>query len=237
MNSSSCGVTDVVESSARPWFPLGPHRLLGYTVAGTVAAVGEAAAAAARLKIGDAVWTMLGGRGERQGAWAEYVAVAAEGVALFDPADSGSRDDGVPALTAVGTLPGPALTNWFGFQACGGLPWGNSSFKLSSPNTLESGGGGKEGPNSINAVIVSGSGGTGYVAVQLAKALGAKRVITAATSDSTMAWVRSLGADVVVDYKRISALEAVPDASVDFVYGVLLPTFRIAQPLNVCPVS
>ena len=56
-NGSSCGVTDVVEAGLHPWFPLGPQRLLGYAVAGTVAATGPGVA---RLKVGDAVYTMLG---------------------------------------------------------------------------------------------------------------------------------------------------------------------------------
>ena len=45
-----------------------------------------------------------------------------------------------------------------------------------------------------------------------------RRVVTASTGAGTMAWVKSLGADVVVDYKQRSALEAVADDSVDFVY-------------------
>ena len=45
-----------------------------------------------------------------------------------------------------------------------------------------------------------------------------RRVVTASTGAGTIAWVKSLGADVVVDYKQRSALEAVADDSVDFVY-------------------
>ena len=48
VNGSSCGVTDMVEAGTRPWFPLGPQRLLGYTVGGTVAAVGPGASNAGR---------------------------------------------------------------------------------------------------------------------------------------------------------------------------------------------
>ncbi|WP_151446541.1 NADP-dependent oxidoreductase [Lacisediminimonas profundi] len=48
--------------------------------------------------------------------------------------------------------------------------------------------------------IQAGSGGVGVFAIQLAKHLGA----TAATTTSTgnMAWVKSLGADVLIDYKK-----------------------------------
>jgi NADPH:quinone reductase-like Zn-dependent oxidoreductase len=172
VNASSCGVTDMVEAGPHPWFPLGPQRLLGYNVAGTVAAVGPGVT---RLKLGDAVFTMLGGKGERNGAWAEYVNVSAEGAALLPAAPPG-----LP-MAAAATVVGPALTDWFAFVAAG-APW---RFAAATPT----------------AVIVSGSGGTGYVAVQLVKALGISKVVTAATGVGTIAWVRGLGADVVVDYK------------------------------------
>jgi len=48
--------------------------------------------------------------------------------------------------------------------------------------------------------IQAGSGGVGTLAIQLAKALGA--TVATTTSTSNIDWVRSLGADIVVDYKR-----------------------------------
>jgi NADPH:quinone reductase-like Zn-dependent oxidoreductase len=45
--------------------------------------------------------------------------------------------------------------------------------------------------------------------VQLLKALGVRRVVTAAHGASTITWVQSLGADVVVDYMDRSALDSV----------------------------
>ena len=45
--------------------------------------------------------------------------------------------------------------------------------------------------------------------MQLLKALGVRRVVTAATTAGTIAWVKSLGADVVVDYMEQSALDSV----------------------------
>ena len=47
--------------------------------------------------------------------------------------------------------------------------------------------------------IQAGSGGVGTFAIQLAKHLGA--TVATTTSASNMAWVKSLGADVVIDYK------------------------------------
>lgn len=48
--------------------------------------------------------------------------------------------------------------------------------------------------------IQAGSGGVGTFAIQLAKHLGA--VVATTTSTSNVDWVRGLGADVIVDYKK-----------------------------------
>lgn len=47
--------------------------------------------------------------------------------------------------------------------------------------------------------IQAGSGGVGTIAIQLAKSLGA--TVATTTSAGNAAWVRSLGADVVIDYR------------------------------------
>ncbi len=48
--------------------------------------------------------------------------------------------------------------------------------------------------------IQAGSGGVGTFAIQLAKHLGA--TVATTTSTSNVAWVKSLGADIVIDYKK-----------------------------------
>jgi NADPH:quinone reductase-like Zn-dependent oxidoreductase len=48
--------------------------------------------------------------------------------------------------------------------------------------------------------IHAGSGGVGTIAIQLAKHLGA--FVATTTSTSNVDWVKALGADVVIDYKR-----------------------------------
>ena len=58
----------------------------------------------------------------------------------------------------------------------------------------------RSAPN-LTVVVTSGTGGTGYLGVQLAKAMGAARVVTATSGAANIALARALGADVVVDYK------------------------------------
>merc|ERR1712190_266608 len=66
-------------------------------------------------------------------------------------------------------------------------------------------------------VITSGAGGTGFIGIQLAKLWGAAHIVTACSSEH-MDFVRSLGADIVVDYHKQSLWEFLPNNSVDFVY-------------------
>jgi len=70
-------------------------------------------------------------------------------------------------------------------------------------------------------VIASGQGGTGYLAVQLArKVFGSSRVITAATGPG-IGMVSSLGATDVVDYQHEDLFDALADNSVDVVFDNL----------------
>jgi len=74
--------------------------------------------------------------------------------------------------------------------------------------------------SNLTVVVTSGQGGTGFVGVQLAKALGATRVITAATGPG-IDFVKSLGADVVIDYHKQELADALADDSVDIVFDNL----------------
>ncbi|HET8597899.1 MAG TPA: zinc-binding alcohol dehydrogenase family protein [Castellaniella sp.] len=58
-------------------------------------------------------------------------------------------------------------------------------------------------PGAANAIlIIGGAGGVGSIAVQLAKAVGGLTVIASASRPETREWVRSLGADHVVDHRQ-----------------------------------
>lgn len=48
-------------------------------------------------------------------------------------------------------------------------------------------------------LIHAGSGGVGSIAIQLAKHLGA--IVATTTSSKNIAWVKALGADIIIDYK------------------------------------
>merc|ERR1712065_3194 len=63
-------------------------------------------------------------------------------------------------------------------------------------------------------------GGTGFIGIQLAKALGAGTVITAATGDG-IDFVKGLGADVVVDYHEQNIFDTLGNDTVDVVFDNL----------------
>ena len=67
-----------------------------------------------------------------------------------------------------------------------------------------------------SVVVTSGQGGTGYMAVQLAKSPGAANVTTAATGPG-IDMVTALGADNVVDYEEEDIFDALANDSVDIV--------------------
>ena len=149
-----------------------PH-VLGFDCSGTVAAVG---AGVSRLKVGDEVWADLGktwlSKGGQLGAYAEY--------ALADESQVGLKPTSL-SFSAAASLPLVSLTDLQAYRKM----LGAASLVSFANKTV---------------VVTSGSGGTGFVAVQLAKkAYGAKMVITAC-GPSTQAFCKSLGADVVVDY-------------------------------------
>jgi NADPH:quinone reductase-like Zn-dependent oxidoreductase len=121
------------------------------------------------------------------GAFAEY--------AIADEQQVGLKPKGL-TFAQAGVVPLVALTDLESFYAAG-APWFNRS--------------------NVTVVVTSGQGGTGHLAVPMAKALGAATVVSTA-STANVDWVKSLGADVVVDYTKQSVWSVLPDDSVDVVY-------------------
>merc|ERR1712176_1295561 len=164
-----------------------PHKL-GSDLAGVVVAVGPGCN---RLKIGDEVWgeaTTIVEAISTGGTFAQYAAVSESILGL--------KPNSLTMLEA-GSMPMVALT---GYES---LTWaaGGSSFK--TPN--------------VTVLVLGGSGGTGHIGIQLAKAMGASKVITTCSSSHT-AFAKSLGADQVIDYHKENYFDVLPAKSVDVVY-------------------
>jgi len=160
----------------------------GFDVAGVIEAVGEGCT---RLKPGDAVWADLGkgsfATSVQLGAWAEF-AIADESQVGFKPKTLSFED--------AASLPLAALTDLQAFNKVG-APWADRQ--------------------NLTVVITSGSGGTGVIAIQLAKAWGATRVVTSG-SPRNFDLLRSLGATDLVDYHESTIWDTLEDDSVDVVY-------------------
>jgi NADPH:quinone reductase-like Zn-dependent oxidoreductase len=165
-----------------------PHTL-GFDISGTVVQCEKCK----RLKVGDEVWADLGMieplNGGELGAYAQY-AVAKE-------SQTGLKPEGM-SMAEAASLPLVALTSYQALKKTG-APWKPS-----------------DGSN-FTVLITSGSGGTGFVGIQMAKAFGATFVVTA-TSKQNIPFCEDQGADLVVDYKTEDVLSAVPDDSLDVVY-------------------
>jgi NADPH:quinone reductase-like Zn-dependent oxidoreductase len=166
----------------------GKGRVAGFDVAGIVESVGLGCT---RLQIGDSVWADLGkGLG---GAAGVQIGAWAE-YALADESQVGLKATTM-SFEDAGSLPLVALTTYQAYIQTR-APW--------------------KGPN-VTVVVTSGSGGTGVVGIQLAKAFGASRIITA-SSPRNFDLLKSLGATDVIDYHKSSIWETLQEESVDVVY-------------------
>jgi len=171
-----------------------PH-VLGFDVAGVVAAVGKGCK---RLKVGDAVWADLGQvwplRGGQLGAYAEY--------ALADEKQVGRSPTSIGHAEAA-ALPLVALTSYQALVKAG-APWAAQQQR-----------------GDLTVMVTSGSGGTGFVATQMAKhAWNATTVITVCGT-ANAAFCAANGADVVHTYDNATGADPfalIPADSVDVVY-------------------
>jgi len=162
----------------------------GADIAGTVVAC----PGCTKLKVGDEVWTLA------NPAYAEYV-VSSEARTTLKPKSL--------AMTEAATIPEVGLTSYMSLKRTGSLPgtpipsgspWASGNF------------------SNLTVVITAGAGGTGFIGIELAKAWGAKHIATSTTSAEGIAFVKSLGADIVTDYKVQDIFDYLPENSVDIVY-------------------
>jgi len=122
------------------------------------------------------------------GAYAEFAEATCQATGL---------KPGSLSFTDAGTLPCVAVTSLQCLLATG-APWSNIT--------------------NVTVAVTSGQGGTGFMALQLAKhVFNATRVVTAAAGDGIQ-FAKSQGADMVVDYHTSELFAALPDNSVDIVF-------------------
>ena len=139
-------------------------------------------------------------RGFAHPSFADYVAVSEHQISLRPSAST---------LTAhqAGTIPEVGITSLFSLKRTNSLP--NASLPLGSPWATR---------KNVTVVVTAGSGGTGFIGIQIAKAYGATHIITSTTGAAAIAFVTSLGATQVIDYNVADLFDSLPDDSVDFVY-------------------
>lgn len=99
-------------------------------------------------------------------------------------------------FTQAGTIPGVGNTAVDIFKRLG-APWKPSQ--------------------NITVVVMAGQGGTGFISVQVAKALGASFVVTAA-SGAGFDLMKSYGVDIVIDYHKQEIFDVLQNNSVDVVF-------------------
>ncbi|WP_395665311.1 zinc-binding alcohol dehydrogenase family protein [Methylocella sp.] len=187
----------------------GAARVLGFDAAGRVEAVG---AAASLFRPGDAVY--YAGDVTRPGSDAELHAVDERLVAL-KPATLGWAEAAALPLTAI-------------------TAWELLFDRLRVPRGGGAGGGDRRGA----LLVINGAGGVGSILIQLARRLSDVRVIATASRPETAAWVKEMGADLVVDHHKPldEELKRVGVPEVDYVAAltasdVYLPLFpRIVAP-------
>jgi NADPH:quinone reductase-like Zn-dependent oxidoreductase len=148
--------------------------ILGHDVAGIVVGAGSRVR---RFKRGDEVYARPADG--RIGAFAEFMAIKEEDLAIKPPALS---------MEEAASIPLVGLTAWQALIERANLKHGQK------------------------VLVHAGSGGVGTFAIQLAKHVGA--TVATTTSTANVDLVRSLGADVVIDYKKEDFADVLRDYDV-----------------------
>lgn len=110
------------------------------------------------------------------------------------------------SMTEAATIPEVGLTSLFSLKRTAAAP--GTPLPVGNPWNK----------NNLTVVITAGSGGTGSIGIELAKAWGAAHIATATSGAAGIAFVKELGATFVTDYKVQDIFDALPDNSVDVVY-------------------
>ena len=179
-----------------------PHNI-GHDVAGTVVAC----PGCKRLKVGDKVWADLGERwllrGGELGAYAQCAIADEKQVGLlptlWTPVPTPATWSAAAAVPLAGLTALQALR-----QA--GAPWAAAA---AAGNKVAA----------AHVLITDAAGGTGHLAIQIAKSYGAH--VTAVASAADAYFLRRLGADVVLSAEAsTNAFANVSDASLDAVLDI-----------------
>ncbi|NWG52442.1 MAG: NADP-dependent oxidoreductase [Hydrogenophilaceae bacterium] len=125
------------------------------------------------------------------GGWAEHVVFPGRGYIQKIPHRR------LPLSVWIGALGVPGMTAWFGLKRVAALEAG------------------------ARVLVTSAAGPVGATAGQIAKAMGAARVVGVASGAEKADWLRSAGFDAVVDYRRTDDLGAALAAASDGGYDVL----------------
>jgi NADPH2:quinone reductase len=166
-----------------------PPLVLGFDGCGVIEALGPAAAAEGRWRLGDRV--LAAGDINRAGWNAELVAI--------DSRLCGHPPQSLSAAEAA-ALPLTGLTAWEGLFERLGLSH--------EPTAAQQG---------QALLIIGAAGGVGSIAIQLARRAGL-RVIATASRPESQAWVQQLGAAEVIDHRQplapqLAALAGLADAA------------------------
>lgn len=190
------------------------YKVLGWDAVGEVIEVGESVS---HFKPGDMVF--YAGDLNRQGSNAQYQ--------LVDERIVGHKPKSLSDSEAA-ALPLTSITAWE-------LLFERLAIKQLAPNSIEQ-------SNDV-ILIIGAAGGVGSILVQLASVLTGATVIATASRESSVKWVKELGADYVIDHskplqKQIEALNIEPvthvaslthtDSYLDSYIELLAPMGKIA---------
>jgi len=174
------------------WFVDG--RVCGIDMAGIVAEVPHGCT---EFKVGDSVFgTICPFQSGAEGAFSEYALAWTDSIALKPETLS---------FVEAAAVPLTGITVMQAFDDHAPPPWQPSETAESSLSTTRSRRISQHVQHAGTVLVLGASGGTGYMAVQLAKARNLH--VTAVCSSKNEAFVKALGADVILAYDQVDVVE------------------------------